>query len=162
MKSWRVLVTPFLMTNLWQQVNIITSFDDLTGVNVRFWAKLLDMTMYWFPLNWQTHSHVNFAMNSNAVSIHQPWRRFSCRLTLAAYYRLAQSILKICFGLAKQVGLGGGQAYSRHAMHMTAVTTCHMAVVLVGCKQTWSALAGPFQTLIFTTCHAHGSCLGWL
>ena len=38
------------MANLWQQVKIITSFDDLTGVNVRFWAKLLDMhvqyTMY--------------------------------------------------------------------------------------------------------------------
>ena len=33
-------------------MKIITSFDDLTGVNVRFWAKLLDMPveMQWYTV----------------------------------------------------------------------------------------------------------------
>ena len=79
---------------------------------------------------------------------------FGCMLSVGTIH------FEDMFWASKTGGIGGGQAYSRHAMHMTAVTTCHMAVVLVGCKQTWSALAGPFQTLIFTTCHAHGSCLG--
>ena len=42
-------------------------------------------------------------------------------LTLAACYQLAQSVLKIDFALAKNSGIGGGgQAYSRHTMHMVA------------------------------------------
>ena len=70
------------MADLWQQVKIITSFDDLIGVNVHFWAKLLDMTvnighgMGWYsmvynmihPTEFQTSKHMYIHMR-NAVPL---------------------------------------------------------------------------------------------
>ena len=49
---------------------------------------------------------------------------FWCRLTLAACFQLAQSVMKIG-------GIGGGRwAYSRHAVHMAAALSgCRTALV---------------------------------
>ena len=61
------------------------------------------------------------------------------RLTLAAYYQLAQSVLKIRFCASKKGGIGGGgQVSARDAMHMAAA--------LASCRKT--ELAGPFLTLL--------------
>ena len=58
------------------------------------------------------------------------WRR----LTLAACYQLAQSVLKIGFVLAKKGGIGGGGRISaRGAVHMAAALAgCSIALVSTG------------------------------
>ena len=54
-----------------------------------------------------------------------------CRLTLAACYQLVQSILKIGFALAKNVGLG--EVVRRGAVHMAAALAgCRKALVRTG------------------------------
>ena len=56
--------------------------------------------------------------------------------TLAAYYQLSQSLLKIGFVLAKRVGWGVGG----HSLQ----SAVHMAAVLAGCRRPWSTLARLF------------------
>ena len=98
---------------------------------------------------------------------------FNHRLTLATCYQLAQSVLKKGFALAKKAGQGEVGGF-QHGV------PCTWQLPWLAVEKPWSALAGPFPTLLAQTCsgttplvgapfldfstrcHAHGSCLGWL
>ena len=65
------------------------------------------------------------------------------RLTLAACYQLAQSILKVGFALAKKVGWGGGWAQRE--------VPCTWQLPWLAREEPWSAVAGPFLALLAQT-----------
>ena len=66
------------------------------------------------------------------------------RLTLAACYQLAQSVLKIGFVLAKKVGQGEVAGFQHGVL-------CTWQLAWLAVEKPWSALAGPFLTLLAQT-----------
>ena len=66
-------------------------------------------------------------------------------LTLAARYQLAQSVLNIDFALAsKKGGIRGGGGFQHRV-------PCTWQLPWLAREQPWSALAGPFLTLLAQT-----------